>query len=335
MTGSPVRLQDVAAVAGVSVRTVSNVVNDYPHVAPATRARVQQALDQLGYRPNLAARQLRQGRIGMIGVVVPEIASPYFSELAAALVSAASGRGWTVLVDETAGDPDRERQLLDGTGARLVDGLILSPWALDPRGLHPGPVPVVLLGEQSAPGVLDHVAIDNVAAATEATRHLLAVGRRRIAAVGLQPHLSNGTAALRQRGYREALAAAGVAVDPALERAVPTLHRAAGYDAMRALLPLRPDGLFCFTDELALGAMRALSEAGLRVPDDIAIVGFDDIEDGRYAVPSLTTISPAKDEIAALALDRVLTRIGAPEEPVADLVAAHRLIVRESSAGRA
>jgi DNA-binding LacI/PurR family transcriptional regulator len=333
VSGSPARLQDVAAVAGVSVRTVSNVVNAYPHVAPATRARVQQALDELGYRPNLAARQLRRGRIGMIGVVVPEIASPYFSELAAALVSAATRRGWTVLVDETGGDAERERQLLDGTGARLVDGLILSPWALDPRGLQPGSVPVVLLGEQSAPGVLDHVAIDNVTAAAEATAHLLSLGRRRIAAVGLQPHLSNGTAELRRRGYRQALAAAGLDVDADLEVAVPSLHRSAGYDAARALLPLRPDALFCFTDELALGAMRALAEAGARVPEDVAVAGFDDIEDGRYAVPSLSTISPAKDEIAALALDRVLARIEAPQEPVADLVAAHRLIVRESSAG--
>jgi DNA-binding LacI/PurR family transcriptional regulator len=327
-------LRDVAVSAGVSVRTVSNVVNGYAHVAPATRARVQQVLDELGYRPNLAARQLRRGRTGMIGVVVPEIASPYFSELAAALVTAATELGWTVLVDETGGDAERERQLLDGSGARLVDGLILSPWALDPRTVERPELPVVLLGEQSAPGVLDHVAVDNVAASVEATAHLVSLGRRRIAAIGLQPHLTNGTAALRQRGYRQALAGAGLAVDAALEVPVPDLHRASGYAAARELLAARPDALFCFTDELALGAMRALAEAGLRVPEDVAVIGFDDIEDGRYAVPSLSTVAPAKDEIARLALDRLLLRIADPGEPVLALVARHRLELRESTLGR-
>jgi DNA-binding LacI/PurR family transcriptional regulator len=334
MTRSHVRLRDVAVSAGVSVRTVSNVVNGYAHVAPATRARVQRVLDELGYRPNLAARQLRQGRTGMIGVVVPEIASPYFSELAAALVSTATARGWTVLVDETGGDAERERLLLGGSGARLVDGLILSPWALDPRTVERPAIPVVLLGEQSAPGVLDHVAVDNVAAAAQATAHLISLGRRRIAAIGLQPHLTNGTAALRQRGYRQALADAGLPLDPALEVPVPTLHRAAGYAGAKAVAGRRPDALFCFTDELALGAMRALAEAGVRVPQDVAVIGFDDIEDGRYSAPSLSTVAPAKDEIARVALDRLLLRIAEPGTPVVAVVARHRLEPRESTLGR-
>jgi DNA-binding LacI/PurR family transcriptional regulator len=331
-------LSEVAARAGVSVRTVSNVVNDFAHVAPATRARVRQALDELGYRPNLAARQLRGGRTGMIGLVVPEITSPYFAELASTIVAAAAARGWTVLVDETGGEPDRERLLLGTSGARLVDGLIFSPWALGPDDLcrAPGAVPLVLLGERYADGIVDHVAIDNVAAAQEATAHLLALGRRRIAAVGLQPDLRNGTAVQRLAGFRRALAEAGVDPDPDLELAVRRLHRADGVRAMRSLLAAGPvpDALFCFTDELALGAMRELADAGLRVPDDVAVVGFDDIEDGRYAVPSLTTIAPDKAQIADRALDRLLTRIDVADTPPHDLVAGHRLIGRESTLGR-
>jgi DNA-binding LacI/PurR family transcriptional regulator len=330
-------LSEVAARAGVSVRTVSNVVNDFPNVAPATRERVRRALDELGYRPNLAARQLRGGRTGMIALVVPEITSPYFAELASAVVREADRRGWTVLVDETGGQADRERLLLGGPGARLVDGLIFSPWALGPEDLHrqPGAVPLVLLGERYVEGTVDHVAIDNVLAATEATRHLIDLGRRRIAAIGLQPHLSNGTAVQRALGYRRALELAGIVVDSALEMPVERLHRRDGAAAVGRLLSgTRPDALFCFTDELALGAMRTLADAGLRVPDDVAVVGFDDVEDGRYAVPSLTTVSPAKSRIAGLALDMLLARIGAPDSPPHDLVAEHRLVLRETTLGR-
>jgi DNA-binding LacI/PurR family transcriptional regulator len=332
-------LSEVAARAGVSVRTVSNVVNDFAHVAPATRAKVQLVLDELGYRPNLAARQLRGGRTGMIGLVVPEIASPYFGELASALVTAAAERGWTVLIDETGGDADRERLLLGSSGAQLVDGLIFSPWALGPDELNrrPGGVPVVLLGERGADGLVDHVAIDNVAAATEATDHLLDLGRRRIAAVGVQPHLENNTAAQRLAGYRTALCAVGIAPAPELQIGVRRLHRADGAAAMRALLAgnSRPDAVFCFTDELALGALRTLADHGLRVPDEVAVLGFDDIEDGRYSVPSLSTIAPAKDEIAVLALESLLARISAVDEPARDIVAGHRLLVRESTMGAA
>jgi DNA-binding LacI/PurR family transcriptional regulator len=332
-------LSEVAARAGVSVRTVSNVVNDYPHVSNATRTRVRQALEELGYRPNLAARQLRRGHTGLIGLVVPEIASPYFGELASAVVAAAAERGWTVLIDETGGDAERERLLLGSSGARLVDGLIFSPWSIGAGELHrqPGAVPVVLLGERYADGVVDHVAIDNIAAAEEATTHLLALGRRRIAAIGLQPHLSNNTAALRVRGYRAALRRAGIRPQRGLEVAVRYLHRSDGAQATRRLLVHGPhvDALFCFTDQLALGALRVLADAGMRVPDDVAVLGFDDIEDGRYAVPSLSTIAPAKDEIAAAALDRLLSRIESGDEAVRDIVASHRLTPRESTLGQA
>ena len=332
------KLSDVAARAGVSVRTVSNVVNDFPHVAPATRARVRQAIDDRGYQPNMAARQLRRGRTGMIGLVVPEIVSPYFGALASAVVAAAHARGYTVLVDETGGDAERERLLLGRSGAQLVDGLIFSPWALGAEDLYErsAELPVVLLGERDGEGVVDHVAMDNVTAAEQATEHLIGLGRRRIAAVGVQPHLSNNTSALRLHGYHRALRRAGLSAPPELLIAVPTLHRADGAHAMRTLLAAEPipDAIFCFTDELALGAMRVLAEHGLRVPDDVAVLGWDDIEDGRFSVPSLSTVAPAKDEIAVLALDQLLKRIDSATEPVRDLVATHRLIPRESTLGR-
>lgn len=330
-------LSEVAARAGVSVRTVSNVVNAYPFVAPQTRSRVQQALDELGYRPNLAARQLRRGYTGMIGLLVPEISSPYFSELASLVVAAAARRDLTVLIDETGGDPRRESGLLHPAGPRVVDGLLLSPWMLSPQVLArgPGSVPLVLLGESPADGVLDHVAVDNVAAAREATDHLIALGRRAIAAVGVRPGPNGNTARLRLKGYRQALDAAGLG--PGVEVPVDHLHRRDGAAAVAAMLDAgrRPDALFCFNDELAVGALRTLADRAIRVPEDIALIGFDDVEDSRYTVPSLSTVAPDKQRIAEAALELLVARIASSEQPVRDVVVPHRLVIRESTGGAA
>ena len=328
-------LKDVAQRAGVSVRTVSNVVNDAPYVSPATRARVQSALEELDYRPNLAARTLRQGRSGLLGLVVPEIDSPYFAELAGLVADAAERSGATLVVDQTRGDADRERRLLSGPSGQLVDGLLLSPWALSPTevaGRRQG-VPLVLLGERYDPSV-DHVGVDNVAAARTATAHLIALGRRRVAALGLQPHLVNSTALQRVTGYRQALAAAGRPAEPQLEVPVERLHRVDGARAMRHLLALPdpPDAVFCFTDELALGAMRVAWERGVRVPDDLALVGFDDVEDGRWSRPSLSTVAPDKAALAEVAVARLLARVGGSDEPALSTTTPHALLVRESSA---
>lgn len=330
-------LKDVAALAGVSPKTVSNVVNGYVHVSSVTRARVQAALEQLNYRPNVSARNLRYGRTGFIALVLPELDLPYFAELARSVIKAAEPHGWTVLIDQTDGLPEREQLVLAGIRGHLLDGLIFSPIATGPAELaaRTDRTPLVLLGERVADGPLDHVAIDNVAAAQVATGHLLAAGRRRIAAVGVQDAEAARTAHLRLRGFRDGLAAAGVAEDPALQVPVAAYHRADGAEAVRRLLAAgaRPDALFCFNDLLALGAMRALRELGVRVPDDVAVVGWDDIEDGRFSTPSLTTVSPDKTRIAELAVGLLAARVGrSGDAPVREEVAPFELVVRESSA---
>ncbi|MGV9235295.1 substrate-binding domain-containing protein, partial [Streptomyces nigra] len=263
-------------------------------------------------------------------------------ELASLIVDAAQQRSWTVIIDQTFGDAEAERRLLDGTQGRLVDGLIISPWALGPEEVttHARNAPVVLLGERPPRGLADRVAVDNVLAADEATTHLLESGRRRIAAIGLQPHLRNGTADQRLTGYRTALRRAGAAVDDALERPVRELHREDGAQAMAALLDdpsAAPDAVFAFTDELALGALHVAHERGLRVPEDLAVVGFDDIEDGRYAQPTLTTVAPDKQQLAERALQCLADRIYSPDNgvPPLDIVVPHRLEVRGSSAPKA
>ncbi|MDL4821813.1 LacI family DNA-binding transcriptional regulator [Actinomadura opuntiae] len=338
--GMTVTQADVAARAGVARKTVSNVINDYPHVSEDVRARVLRAIEELGYRPNHAARSLRSGRSRIIGLAVPELDVSYFAELARLVVEVAQERGLTVMIMQTLGHPDRELAVLNGTTTQFVEGLIYSPVALSGAELEGrrDRTPIVLLGERSSQGLVDHVGIDNVAAARAATEHLLALGRRRIAFIGSQRKASSEIARLRTTGYRQALEAGGCKVEPRLILPTAGYHRKDGMIAMRKLLgrsTARPDAVFCATDLLAQGAIRVLLEHGLRVPEDVAVVGFDDIDEGSYSTPTLTTIAPDKRQIAETAVARLLARAQSRTElPVNDTVTRFSLVVRESSAGR-
>lgn len=330
------RLKDVAQRAGVSVKTVSNVVNGYVHVSPQTRARVEKALAELNYRPNLSARNLRKGRTGVIALAVPELDLPYFAELTRHVVNAAARHGWTVLVDQTGGSREQERIVAAGIRDHLIDGLVFSPLALtadDLETLAEG-TPMVLLGERVRHGPADHVVIDNVEASRRMVRHLTAQGRRRIAAIGAQRTAEGVSARLRLQGYRAALEAAGLPYHEHLVAPAASWHRADGASAMRTLLGsgARPDAVFCFNDTLALGAIRALHEAGLRVPQDVAVAGFDDIEDGRFSIPTLTTVAPDKEQIAQLAVELLAELINGDREATArEVTASYRLELRESA----
>jgi LacI family transcriptional regulator, repressor for deo operon, udp, cdd, tsx, nupC, and nupG len=335
-----VTIYDVARHARVSPRTVSNVINDYPFVADGTRERVRQSIEALGYRPNLTARNLRRGRTGMIALAVPELAVPYFAELCGAVMDEVASRSYTMIIEQTSGQPEQERRLLaDSERSQLFDGLIFSPLALGARDLPGGSsrTPVVLLGERVNEGPFDHVTIDNVAAARSVVGHLAGLGRRRIAAIGDQPYETGETAQFRTQGYLEGLEAACLPADRRLIVPTTSFHRETGAQAMRRLLELRdpPDAVFCYNDLLAAGAIRVLLAAGLRVPEDVAIAGFDDIEEGRYSTPTLTSLSPDKRQIAALAVAQLFRRLdgGAGDPEV--LQAPFSLQARESTIGTA
>lgn len=324
--------REVARAANVSVRTVSNVVNGFDHVAPDTRERVLRAIEELEYRPSELARSLKVGRSGLVGLMLPELDTAYFAELTRAFVEGGAEHGLTVVVDQTDGDHERELALLHRTAnGALFDALVLSPLALradDVAGFAAGPL--VFLGEDEFPG-FDKVMIDNFQAAYEAVDHLVQQGRRRIAAIGAE-RAAHGSSALRLEGYRAALRAGGRDL-PEIVEYVSGFRRPEGAAAMRRLLdgPDRPEAVFCFSDPLALGALRTLYEAHVSVPDDVAVVGWDDIEDGRFATPSLTTVSPDKKWLARTALDRIARRLSGEDLPGEVLVGPHRLIVRESS----
>jgi DNA-binding LacI/PurR family transcriptional regulator len=196
-------------------------------------------------------------------------------------------------------------------------------------------IPTVLLGERIADGGLMHVAIDNVAAAREATEHLVAGGRRRIAAVGGAPNV--GPATRRVQGYLEALAAAGLPDDPDLRVDTGPWGRAAGFRAVDAVLRrgVELDALFCFNDVVAQGAIRALADHGLRVPRDVAVVGWDDTEEASYTTPSLTSVAPDKRAIARTTVERLLAAVDGEPAGETEVTCGYRLVVRESSAASA
>jgi DNA-binding LacI/PurR family transcriptional regulator len=331
-------MKHVAARARVSIKTVSNVVNGSDRVAAETRRRVQAAIDELGFVPNATARSLRSGRSGLVALALPELDAPYFAELAQHVVEAAGERGWTVLVDATGGRAERERLAASGIRPQLVDGLILSPLALragDLPDAGSGP-PTVLLGERVTDAAVDLVTVDNLAVMGAAVEHLAGLGRRRIAAVGMQHTEAGVTARLRLDGYRLGLARAGLPSDDGLAVEAASWRRPEGATAARALLHADRgvDAIVCFNDLLALGVLRALADAGVRVPDDIAVVGVDDVEDGRYSTPSLTTVALDKAQIAGTAVELLADRFaGDRDAPPRTVVVAHQLVVRESTAG--
>jgi LacI family repressor for deo operon, udp, cdd, tsx, nupC, and nupG len=333
-------LRDVAKLAGVSPRTVSNVVNGYAQVTPATREKVERAIAELGYRPNVLARNLANGRSGQIAVVVPYLDTPYFAELLQAIIPAAGKGGYNVLIDQTDGDRQHEGELIRrGSRGFLFDGMIISPLGLSQQDLSVRDLslPLVVLGERVSDGTFDHVGIDDVAASRDAVSHLISLGRKRIAAIGDQPYATGEAAQLRTRGFRKAHAAAGLPVDESLIIRTARFNRVDGATAMAALLDRHdpPDAVFCYSDLVASGAIHTILERGLRVPEDIAIIGYDDIEDGRYSHPTISTISPDKTAIAQLAVERLIMRIssGQPVTGV-ELLAEHRLVPRQSTLGR-
>jgi DNA-binding LacI/PurR family transcriptional regulator len=333
-------LHDVARVANVSIKTVSNVINDYPHIRPETKQRVVDAIAELGYRPNLSARSLRSGRTGVIGLAVPELSLSYFAELADAVIKAADRRGVTVLIEQTGGERQREIELLSSPRRQLTDGLLFSALGMgnDDADYLNVSYPLVLLGERIFDGPTDHVTMENVKAARAATEHLINSGRRRIAVVGAHDGEVIGSAGLRLRGYREALEAAGIPIDPALIGYTTLWHRANGANSMRQLLStgVQFDAVFALNDTLALGAMRVLQEAGHQVPTDVAVIGFDDLDEARYSLPTLSTINPGRHEIADTAVRVLLERIaetGTPA-PMREYLAEFSVVERESTAAR-
>ncbi|WIB14936.1 LacI family DNA-binding transcriptional regulator [Curtobacterium sp. MCPF17_050] len=331
-------VRDVAALAGVSPKTVSNVVNGGVVVRPKTRARVEAAVAELAYVPNLSARGLRNGRTGAIALTLPELASAYSADLARWFVELAHDRGLVVQLEQTADDPERERELVSRARAHLVDGLVLNPVSLSASTLAntEGLPPTVVIGEVE-PEQVDQVHVDSRAAARDVTAMLLDRGHRRIAVVGAPRRDGvTATARLRQLGHDDAVGSADLHVDPALRVPLPEWTTAAAATAFATWLdgnPL-PDAVFAFTDSIAFGVLHVLAARGVRVPEQVSVVGFDDVDQAAFAIPALTTVSFDRRAFADAALDLLERRIADREAPVRTVVVPHRIVERASVATR-
>lgn len=306
-----VTIRDVGELAGVSQATAARVLGGYGPASPAVRAKVEAAAERLGYVPNSVARALASGLTHAVGLVVGDIENPFFGAAARSMSDALEARGHTVLLTNSDEDLDRERRAVETLRARQVDALVVAPSAN-------GPLPHLAAAAAAAPLVLldrvvrglraDSVTVDNRGGARMAVEHLIEHGHRRIGLVSDHPSISSS--AERLEGYRDALAAVAIKPDGHLI-SLGGATRDDGYRAARRLLeaPDRPTALFTANNFMTVGAMLALSDLGLRVPDDISLVGFDDLEWTTLVDPPLTVVAQPASELGMVAADRVLARI--------------------------
>lgn len=329
-----VTMSDVARLAGVSKMTVSNVVNNRPGVSDPVRRRVLEAVQQSGYRLNVNARTLKAGRTGVIGLAVPSVNQPYFGVLGEFVIAAAAARGFHVAIEQTGAAAEGEAEAISQSHRLQFDGLIISAVILDPREQARAwaDFPIVMLGERDYGQTIDHVGMNNEAGSRAATEHLIERGCTRIANVTGWSLEGVHVGSRRYRGYTEALKSAGIPVDPALvclsgmgqetgRRAVHDLHEAG----------VEFDGVVAITDSVAIGVMRGLADLGMRCPEDVRVVGFDDISVCEFLTPSLTTVAPGHRWMAEKAVELIASRLEDPTRAPEDHTAPYELKVREST----
>jgi LacI family transcriptional regulator len=327
-------LEEIAGLSGVSRSTVSRVINNDPYVSAATRERVMTVVRRLNYHPNAAARGLATGRTRVLGLVIPTGVSalftdPYFPLLIQGVTAACGSRDHSVML--WLADPEFERrtirQIVSNT---LIDGVIVASSLMDDpleQALADGEIPYVMVGRSPHQPHASYVDVENTQGAREAVAHLLRLGRRRVATITGPANMIAGVD--RRDGYYAALKDRGLAPDPLLV-IEGDFSDAGGYAAMKRLLPQHPDAVFAASDMMAVGALRALHEAGLRVPEDVALVGFDDMPIAAHTDPALTSVRQPIPRTGALAADTLIDLIEDPHAAPRRIVLPTELVLRAS-----
>ena len=322
----------VAQKAGVSPTTVSHVINKTRFVSAETTERVMLAMDELGYRPNALARSLRRGETHTLGLILPDSANPFFAEMGRVIEIEAFQHGYSVVLCNTDDNAQKETVYAQVLSTKQVDGTIFVAAGEESDSvetlLHQG-MPLILV-DRLLPGIsTDVVLIDNRQGGAQAARCLVSAGRRRISCISGPSYLTSSAG--RLNGFLDELQKLGIdASQVAVERG--DFHPESGYQAALSLLGSAdgPQAVFCCNDMMAIGLYRAAAELGLRIPEDVAVVGFDDINLSSYLNPPLTTISQPKQQIGRAVVELLLERINERSLPARRLVFETRLVVRQS-----
>ena len=333
-----VRMKDIARDLGVSVVTVSKVLRNHSDISEETRQRVLKRMKELHYRPNLAARALITGRTFTIGLIVPDLLHPFFAQIAKALSGVFRQRGYSLILSSSEEDPELEKQELDVLLTRRVDAILIASaqWTVESfRQIEDQKIPYVLIDRQFVGLAANYVGVDDEAAGALATGHLIEQGCRRIAHIR-GPEVS--TAIGRAEGYRRALAQHGLTPLPgfliSMGASGDERGEAGGYQAARMLLAMepRPDGIFCYNDPAAMGVMHAILDAGLRIPEDIAVVGCGNVHYSDLLRVPLSTIDQNSQAIGERAAELALALIDAkaPVRP-SSICITPELAIRASS----
>ncbi|MCZ2096097.1 MAG: LacI family transcriptional regulator [Anaerolineae bacterium] len=331
-------LEEVARLAGVSRATVSRVVNNPDNVSPNLRVRVQKVIEETGYQPNLAARTLASRRSGIIGLIIPSVtefvfADPYFPVLIEGISRACNLHDLTLTLFLFNSQDDQARVYQRALGTGLLDGLIVTADKLvDPLipELIARQIPAVYVGRPHDASQTSYVDVDNVAGSYLATSHLIRLGYQRIATI--TGPLDSTAGIDRRAGYVKALRERGREIDDSLI-AEGDFSRDSGYSAMRRLLPHRPDAVFAASDTMAFGALAALHDAGLKTPDDVALIGFDDLPPTMRSNPPLTTIRQPVRRNGMLAVEILLDLLKTGPHPPRHIILPTELVIRATCGG--
>ncbi|HEV2487900.1 MAG TPA: LacI family DNA-binding transcriptional regulator [Terracidiphilus sp.] len=336
--GVPVRMKDIARDMGLSTVTISKVLRGHSDISEETRKRVLKRMEELHYQPNLAARALITGRTWTIGLVVPDLLHPFFAQVAKAISEGIRGQGYSLIITSSEDDPELERREIEQLLARRVDVMLIASaqWTVESfRRIEERRIPYVLIDRSFVGLAANFVGVDDEVVGMIATNHLIDQGCLRIAHIR-GPETS--TALGRVQGYRRALSERQMI--PQAEHIVSIGSSGddrggpGGYEAAKRLLETnpRPDGIFCFNDPIALGAMRAILDAGLRIPEDIAVVGCGNVLYSDFLRVPLTSVDQDSSAIGRLAAELALTLVGAkaPVHPRTELINP-KLVVRTST----
>ncbi|MEJ2707828.1 MAG: LacI family DNA-binding transcriptional regulator [Anaerolineales bacterium] len=328
-------LEDIAKLSGVSRSTVSRVVNDHPNVSQDVRERVLQVIKQTGYHPNAAARSLASARSGMLGLVLPRSFSalftdPYFPRLTQGIAQACNQHDYTLGLFLLNTKEEEEKIFPQISRPGLLEGVLVQAGQIGEQlvsRLVNSNMPLVIAGRPFETNQVSYIDIDNVTAAYNAVSHLVRLGYRRIATI---KGMEKSTVTIdRLEGYRKALRERGLETDASLI-ASGDFTETSGYYAMQQLLPAKPEAVFVASDQMAVGAIRAIREAGLRIPDDVALVGFDDLPIAKTADPPLTTVRQPIAQLGIQAVEILIDLIENGITPHRRVIMDTELVIRES-----